>query len=371
MTPPRSRPLWLRAPTRFAALTQGQARGALALVAVWLLATLTALAVPGQPVRETATPAHADGDIALYDGVIESVRHGGGYYPTTAEALRQGGYPLRPFVTFRLPTLTVALAELPRSWRAVPLYLLTLAVLLAWAARLRAALASRAALVVGVAALLAGALTGTQGGLASFHDIWAGLFIALSLALRRRGRWLEAVAVALCAMLVRELAAPYAVAMAAMAWRDGERREAAGWLAALAVFAAVLASHAHAVGGVLHPGDPASAGWAGMLGLGFAVRSVALSTGLLPVPLAIAAPLVGLSVVGLAGWRDSVGARTCVTLAMYAVLIAAAARADNFYWALLIAPLSLVGLAFVPDAARDLLRAAFDRRRITVTRLAR
>jgi len=38
---------------------------------------------------------------------------------------------------------------------------------------------------------------------------------------------------------------------------------------------------------------------------------------------------------------------------------------------LMVAPLSLIGLAFVPDALRDLFRQALDRRRITVTKVVR
>lgn len=46
-------------------------------------------------------------------------------------------------------------------------------------------------------------------------------------------------------------------------------------------------------------------------------------------------------------------------------------RLDTFYWGLLIAPVLLVGLVFVPDALRDLSSAVFDRRRITVKRIVR
>jgi len=37
----------------------------------------------------------------------------------------------------------------------------------------------------------------------------------------------------------------------------------------------------------------------------------------------------------------------------------------------MIAPVSLVGLAFVPDGLRDLIVRALDRRRITVTKVVR
>ena len=141
--------------------------------------------------------------------------------------------------------------------------------------------------------------------------------------------------------------------------------------AGLALFARVLATHAHAVAAVLRPSDPGSTGWTGLLGLGFAVKALVLSTALQLAPFALAGPLALLSALGWAAWRDPLATRMAATLAVYALLLAVAARADNFYWALLIAPASLVGLAFAPDAVRDLARAALDRRRITVTRLTR
>ena len=368
-----ARSLWLAEPSRFAGLPRGQARAVLAFVALFLLATMTALVAPAPPLagHDPARRETDQGDIVTYENIIERVRHGEAYYPVAADTLRHGDYPLRPFFTFRLPTLAVLLAMLPAPWRPVPMYLLSVAVLIAWATRLRAAFARRPPLLIALLLLAAGALSGLQAGLVSFHDVWAGLFIALSLALRRRGRWIESVAFGVCAMLVRELAAPYVLVMAAAAWGEGDRREAAGWIGALALFAAILAAHAHAVAGVLHPTDPASPGWAGLLGLGFFVKAVVLSTGLQIAPPWLAAPLVGLSLVGWAAWRDALGLRVIATLATYALLIAAGARVDNFYWALLVAPVSLVGLAFVPDAARDLVRAARDTRRITVTRMAR
>ncbi len=371
--PPRARPLWLTTPTRFAALDRGQARVVLVFLALFLLATMTALVAPAPPPvsHDPAQRETDQGDIVTYENITERVRHGESYYPVAADTLRHGNYPLRPFFTFRLPTLAVLLAKLPAPWRPVPLYLLSFAVLIAWAVRLRTAFTRRPPLLIALLLLAAGALSGLQPALVSFHDVWAGLLIALSLAMRRRGRWVESVAFAMCAMLVRELAAPYALVMAAAAWGEGERREAAGWLVTLALFAGVLATHAHAVSEVLRASDPASPGWTGMLGLGFFVRAVVLSTGLQIVPLWLAAPLVGLSLIGWAAWRDALGVRVLATLAVYGVLIAVGARVDTFYWALLVAPVSLAGLAFVPDAARDLARAVLDKRRITVTRVVR
>ena len=60
-----------------------------------------------------------------------------------------------------------------------------------------------------------------------------------------------------------------------------------------------------------------------------------------------------------------------VLLAAYAAVLSVFGRLDTFYWGLLVAPLLLVGLAFVPDGIRDLAAALSDRRRITVKRIVR
>jgi hypothetical protein len=55
-----------------------------------------------------------------------------------------------------------------------------------------------------------------------------------------------------------------------------------------------------------------------------------------------------------AGWALRAG----LLLLGYGAMLALFARADTFYWALLAAPLSLAGLAFVPRALADLVRRA-------------
>jgi hypothetical protein len=179
------------------------------------------------------------------------------------------------------------------------------------------------------------------------------------------------VAIALAAMLIRETAALYVVIMAHFAWQEGERREALGWGVALALFGAALGVHAYAVAGVTGPMDPASPGWAGLLGFGFFVKSLTLATALQLFPLALGALIVGLALFGWASWDDPLALRMIAILAAYAAAIGLFARLDTFYWGLMVAPVFLIGLVFVPDGLRDLVRQSLDKRRITVTRVAR
>ncbi|RYY25534.1 MAG: hypothetical protein EOP62_12980 [Sphingomonadales bacterium] len=360
-------------PSRFAAFSRTRARIALGLLVLLLALCLTALITPdpeamGSAIRNDAGQT----DLALYEKIVAAVRGGENYYVAAADALRAGQYPLRPFLTFRLPALASVLAVIPQ-WLPVRLFLfaLVLCVAGAWANRLRGELTRPLPAVAALVLMLGSLLVFLQYELAPFHEIWAALLVALSLAIRRPGRWIEAVAIGLAAMLIRETAALYALIMMAFAWSEGERREAIGWGVALALFAAALGAHAYAVAGVTGPTDPASPGWAGLLGFGFFVKAATLATGLQMLPLWAAAPFVGLALFGWLSWRDSLGLRMFAILAGYAAAIGIFARIDTFYWALMIAPVLLLGLLFAPAGIRDLWRQALDKPRITVTRVTR
>ncbi len=366
-TTPRP-PLWLAGPSRFAMLNRTQARWGLGAFVLLLAATLLALA---SPPPATVAGDTTQTDTALYGAIVSGIRGGGDYYSVTANALRRGDYPLRPFVTFRLPALAVVEAHVPQSVMESLLYALVAGTAAAWFVRLRPAFLRTLPLTCAMLLLAGGMAAFVQRDLIGFHEIWAGLLIALSLALRRDDRWSAAVAIGLVAMLIRETAVLYVGIMAVLAFAEGNRREAFGWGASMAVLALVLAFHAHAVADVVRPTDPASPGWAGLLGFGFFVRAMVASTALTLAPLVVAAPLVGVALFGWASWVEPLALRTLTVFCGYAALLGLFGRADTFYWGLMIAPVLLVGLAFAPDGLRDLVSRARDRRRITVTRLVR
>ena len=373
---------WTAAPTRFAGLRRGRARLVLGLLVLLLAVCMTALFVPEPPAPAAAVAGgRPQTDLMLYENIVAGVRGGGNYYEVAADALRAGGYPLRPFLTFRMPALAVSLAALP-NWTILPglldlrpaqliLALLLLGMLFSWGKRLREALPGTIPRVAAGILLLGSLLAFVQSDLIAFHEIWAGPLVAWSLALRRPGRWVEAVALGLAAMLIRETAALYVVIMAVCAGLEGERREAIGWGVALLLFGAALGVHAWAVAGVTGPLDPSSPGWTGLQGFGLFVKSLTLSTALQLFPLAAGALLTGLVLFGWAAWDDPMGTRMIAILAAYAAAISLFARLDTFYWGLMVAPVFLLGLVFVPDGLRDLVRQSLDKRRITVTRVAR
>ena len=367
-------PLWLAQSSRFAGLPRRRAIWVAVAVALLVIASLSALTLPARaPAPDSAASAASAaqmGDLALYEGVIDGIRAGGDYYQLTADALRAGGYPLRPFVTFRLPVHSVVQAALPPAATLMLLALLAIAVAAAWWMRLRAALPRQPARIAAMILLGGGMIVFIQPDLIAFHEIWAAQLVALSLALRTPRRWVTPVALALIALLVRETAALYVLVMAGIAFLEGNRREGFGWLAALGAFAIALGAHAYGVAQVTGLLDPSSPGWMGMLGFGFFVKSVSTATALQMLPLALAGPLVVLALFGWASWRDPLALRAIAIFCGYALALSLFARPDTFYWGLMVAPVFLVGLAFAPDGLRDVYAALLDRRRVRVHRVS-
>lgn len=354
------KPLLLAHPSRFAGVTRGRARRLLAALTLVLLGAAALATDPRMNVD-------AGADLMLRQAVIDGVRSGGDYYTVAADALRSGGHGLLPFAA-SLPTLTVIAAHTPLFALRIMAWALAIAVALAWHKRLSPALAGGTGQVA-ASLLLIGGMTALIGSEATIMpEIWAGLLIALSLALRGGGRVIEAIAIGLAAALLREIAGLYLLLMAALAWRDGERREAAGWLCAVGIFAAVLGFHLHAAHRTGWPIDAAPP-WH-MPEPGFALGALASSSALAALPLALGASLAVLAVAGWSAWRDPLAVRTAATLAGFLALIAIFAPAGDGDWALLVAPVSLIGLVFAADAVRDLVTAALRHRRITVTRVA-
>jgi hypothetical protein len=291
------------------------------------------------------------GDKQLYRDITAEVRHGTPYYRAAAEWHRDHSYPLKPGITVRLPTLTLVAAQVGWHWLRAIAFALLAAAALAWLQALRGK-ANRPERIAAAALVLgsAGMLTGDP---MIMHERWAGLFLALALALRIgwREAWPASLAAVAAALAVRELALPFALlALAAALW-ERRWREALGWAALVALFAGLLALHLDLVAAEVRPGDLASQGWTAFGGPTRAIAAVIETSPLQYLLPPFAMPLAILPLLGWFGlnWRD---ARFCLALfAGYALMFALFARSDNFYWGAVVQPAWFVGLAFLPRAA--------------------
>jgi hypothetical protein len=319
---------------------------------------LYGIAAPAPPPARSAAQA-GQSDVALYRAVVEAVRAGGDYHAVTAAALRGGEYPLRPFVTFRPPTLALTIAAVGDRAAAALMIALVGGAMLLWFLRVRAE-QRIAAIGAGAAMLLAGAAL-FSADMLWWHEAWAGALVALAIGLRRPGKWRAAVLAGLAASLVREFAIPLLAIMAALAWHERERREAVAWLAALAVATAALGWHALAVAAVVTPADPVSPGWSGHGGWPLLLAMIRSGTPLALLPAWLTAIAVPLALAGWAQWRDPAARRMTIWLGFMALLIMIAARRDNLSWMLMLLPALPAGIALAPSALAGLVRRSTSR----------
>ena len=340
--------------TRFEGWSRGPALALIAALVVILAVACWSPAKAPSPKLRTSSAQHSD--LQLYRDIIGGVASGGNYYEVAAREHRAANYPLKPFYTVRLPTHATVYAALGERAMIVVLWILSAALLAAWWVRLKPILPLP--LLGAAMVLMAGGLGGLlQPVTGLFHESWAALLLALMIGLGQPNRAWPAILAGGAALMVRELALPMILAMGGLALVEKRWREAAGWAAVVAVFAAYLALHAHWVSEVVRPGDPASPGWSGLLGPQFALKSIARVTFGVRLPDALAAALLVLSLFGWASVRAGWALRAFLLLLGYGLMLALFARPDTFYWALIAAPLAFVGLVFLPAASADLAKA--------------
>jgi hypothetical protein len=189
------------------------------------------------------------------------------------------------------------------------------------------------------------------------HEAWGGFLIAASLACWGLGRWKTSVALGVWALMIRELALPYVLIMAGMAWWEERRREAIAWVAATGIFVMLWAWHASQVFSVM-PSKGFASSWLAGGGWGFVLEASRSSLFLTLLPerwdrwtLAIGTPLLW---AGSWYWNDSLGRRLAFILGGYFAVFTIVGRPDNWYWGFLIAPLIPIagfGYVFSPKTA--------------------
>jgi hypothetical protein len=330
-------------------------RPALAWAAITIFALLAFWGALTPPLSGTIRTAAVQGDVVtqitdreLYGQVIDAVAAGNPYYESVARLHRANGYPLRPSVTVRLPTLALIAAALGR----IPTFILYLALIagciVAWSMRLRQLIPPSQRRELAPAVVLVAFLATASPVIVYFHEAWAGILIALGLALWRPDRIWPSVVALFCAALFRELAVCAMVVMLAMALFERRWKESAVWIVAIILFAGVMALHIHEVQQVVRTNDMISPGWHGLGGWPLVVSAATAMSFLIVVPRIIGAIAISVMLLGWASWRHPLAWRVVGIVLGYAVAIAVFSRRDTLYWALLFAPLLSVGLLFLP-----------------------
>jgi hypothetical protein len=338
-------------PTRFVRFPTLYARLLIAALALLVVIGIVQTIAPG-PGPHLGPAGH--GDAALYQAIADRTAHEG-YYTAAIGEQRMRGYPVRPFVTVREPALAQLSASLGPRITVILFRLLALVTLGALILRIRRAIPHWIPAAI-LATLCCEMIS--DPAVAVWHEAWAALLVTLSLACRSQRHWAHACLLGLAAVLLRELALPYLVMMLLAALAERRRAEAAGWGAAILLFALALARHATLVARHVLPHDLGSPGWSEFGGWRFILGMVHDTSVMTLLPFWTSAILIPLALLGWAGRTGQFFDRVTITLAAWILPFMAIGRPDNFYWGLMFAMLLPVGLAFAPSAVFDLYRAA-------------
>lgn len=295
------------------------------------------------------------GDHALYSEIARRVASGENYYQAAAAEQRENGYPTKPFLTVRWPTHAYLLAILGEKLLTYLGLAIGVATIFLWRNRLaedasapRYARFAAFIMIPNIIMLLA------YRQWIYLHETLCAILVGLAFALYRPQRQWPAMLAMACAMAIREFAVPVAMIFGVFALWDRNWRAAAGWLALGLVYLLLLALHIHAVSLVSLPSDITSPGWtssAGWVAYTSFVHNLSIFRYL---PGWVAAFLVPLSLLGWAAWKSRLGHIGLLIQLFFAVLLAGVARANNFYWAIMVIPTLFIGLIFVPSALNQL-----------------
>ncbi|HVY20903.1 MAG TPA: hypothetical protein VHA70_12625 [Bauldia sp.] len=347
-------------PTRFAGLDR---RLAAAILVVVALAVLMLLAAAFRYQPPVAAASETEGDMAMYSRIVERMHDGANYYDAAGVELRAGGYGTRSVFNWRLPTLAYVDSLFyarsllpPLMWASLLLGLGAVAAGLSGAKLVRANADATTSTLAAIALGLSLLACATSAAVL-FSEIVAGVLILGSVSAYGLGRHRAGIVLALAALFVRELAAPYVLVCIYFAWRDGRRSELWTWAIGLAAFAAFYAVHYAMVQAHVTSADIAyNEDWLRFGGLSFVLSAARFNGIFIALPLWVTAFVLPLCLLGLAAWRGP--GRAGITVALYLVLFAFVGKTFNDYWGALFTPLMMLGLAFAPAALRDLMRSS-------------
>ena len=231
---------WSATPARLLLLALALLLAASALVPI--KAAHQAIATRGlvEAITDQAKAGEArprDDDLKVYDAVIERLGKGENYYELVAEEHRKASYPVKPGFAVRLPTLAYISVWLGETGLTIAAFALLGAVVWAWWVRLGSEPGLKHYQAMGTALIFLGASLGLNRYYFALHELWAGMLLALAMALHRPGqKWGAALAVAALALAIREHVLPFVLLMGALALWRRHWREALAWGALVAAF---------------------------------------------------------------------------------------------------------------------------------------
>jgi hypothetical protein len=380
-----------RMKTDYSRLSPSHARATLVILA---LATLFCLEVSLSPLWQgnVDRPKRGHGDAALYRAIVDRIHNGQGYYQATVAEQSAEGYPTRSVFNWRTPLPMYVIAKLPQiEWAKYFLGLLSLALMfLAFESLSRDKTNSFGATLACVLLLSGPLLFNVMDNLFIMPILWTAVFIALSLCAYGISKPRLGMFTGLLALFMSELALPYCLLCAAIAWirPDSEkdrldanenphctqrhldighrnsrrpRVEILTWGLGLSAWLVFFAWHCWNVSALIAPDAIAHRhGWIRFGGAGFVLATAQMNAYLLLLPPWATALYFAAAVFGLTGWQSPLGTRIGLTACLYLITFAVIGQDFNQYWGSITAPLLCFGIVRFPASMRDLCRAAFS-----------
>jgi hypothetical protein len=306
---------------------------------------------PAPPPNPKTIPG---GDIVLFRAVVDRMQKGEPYYATMRDELRRRGYPTASIFNWRPPATFLMMARFPQAVHLVMLGLGLLAVVATALVFRHEPRPARFAAVV--LALCASALPFIPIDGLYLPELWAGIFLLLSVLGYSLGALRLAVCCAVAAVCARELAMPYVAVCAALALRERRMQEVRWYAVGLALFAVYYMVHIAIARTHIQPGDMAHTNsWVAFGGWPFVVSTTALGGWHILFPRwtgAIGAVLVMASVWSAAERHVKIIALT------YLCLFCVVGQAFNNSWGLLTGPPWGLASAYGLLGVQNLLRTA-------------
>ncbi|HXM43085.1 MAG TPA: hypothetical protein VN924_17745 [Bryobacteraceae bacterium] len=338
-----------------ARLTRRRAVVALAILSLAVAGCISASLHPPRLSKGTGPR-----DVDLYYAVAQRLHAGQAYYDALGGELRSRGYPTRSVFNWRTPLHLEVIAHLPNlDWARFLLFLgAACAIALGVAALCRDKRYGFACVQLPLLCVPLGITAMPHTFL--FAEVWSGVLIAMSVGWYALGWRYAGAATGLLALFFRELALPYALIGAFLAYRERRKPEMFVWLAGIAGYLVFLGLHAMAVLSRIPPSNlaPGMVRWIQFGGLPFVITTSRIGL-LLAFPYWVAALYVPLAVLGLLGWPNPVASRVTATVGAYLLAFSVVgAPSMNFYWGAVYNPLLAFGATWAVPACRDIVRAA-------------
>ena len=326
------------------------------LIAMLILTIAYGLIVCKPLIPNNVSRSTAVSDSDYYRSILERIRAGEGYYAAAGDELRRRGYATSSVFNWRLPVLALLLGHLPGmdTGRVLAL-ILALITLLIWMTVFHKYQYSFGQVMAGGLLLAGPVIYGLSSEPCLYHEFWAGILIALSLAAYGKGWRSVSVICGLTALLLRELTLPFVCVMMALAYMEGRRREALVWFVGIIAFGGELFFHWSIVRNLITEKDLAHPhGWIVFSGWPFVLHTTQMHPYLLIAPSWVTAIILPPALFGLAGWRGKLGTRVACTVGIYILAYFFVGLPFNQYWGLMYVFIMPLGLLHAPRVLRDL-----------------